>query len=150
MNDYEAEFWAGMRSLLAGRGEMEIPPPSFRHLEGRVIEYLPGVAIQCIFPVPVHYANPAGLVPGGMLTAMFDTCFSPLALLVTHRGCSSLNINTTFLRPVKADAGEVTVEARVRATTRSLLFLEGRVTNQEGRTAATATSTLLIQGGDRA
>jgi uncharacterized protein (TIGR00369 family) len=145
MSTYEEDFWEGVRALLAGRDGLELPPPVFQFLGGRVMEYLPGEAIQCVYPVPSHYANPSGLVPGGVLTAMLDNCFSPLALLVTHRACSSLNINTTFLRPVKADDGEITAEARVRAVTRSLLFLEGRLTNQEGRTAATATGTLLVQ-----
>jgi uncharacterized protein (TIGR00369 family) len=147
MGDFEQEIVATMQSLLAESTNPApaLPPPAFKRMQGRIVDYVEGELMICAFPALAEYANPAGLVQGGFIGAAIDNTFGPLSLLVTRRPCSTLNLNTTFVRPITAGDGDMTVEARVRALTRALVFLEAKVADQDGRTAVTATSTMLVR-----
>lgn len=149
MDEFEREIVATMHSLLAESTNPApaLPPPVFKHMRGRIVDYVEGETMICAFPALAEYANPAGLVQGGIIAAAIDNTFGPLSLLATRKPCSTLNLNTTFVRPIAAGDGEMTVEARVRAVTRALVFLEAKVADQDGRTAVTATSTMLVRGG---
>ncbi len=91
-----------------------------------------------------EFLNPLGTVQGGFLTAMLDDTVGPAATaaLPADQFTQTLEIKTSFLRPAKV--GPIFAEARVVHRGRDILFVEGFLTDAEGRTLATATATMRV------
>jgi acyl-coenzyme A thioesterase PaaI-like protein len=76
----------------------------------------------------------------------FDLTFGPLAYLVAKAPATSLDINTTFIRPIRASDGAVTIKSSVVNKSSSYLLLDARAFVVEDKLVATATSRLRILG----
>ena len=136
------ELMAGME----GSSTLSLPPPSFKEANAEIIEYIEGKSIVVKIPMYERYNNPVGVILGGYLPMFFDLTFGPLAYLVAKKPATSLDINTTFIRPVKASDGAVTVKSSVVNMSRSYLLLDARAFVSEDKLVATATSRLRILG----
>ena len=79
-----------------------------------------------------------------MPTAAIDNVMGCFAMITTKRPCATITMNLSYIRPVKVDDGDMTVEVKLLQQTRSLIFLSGKLSNGEGRTACTATATMVI------
>ena len=81
---------------------------------------------------------------GGFLTAMLDDTVGPAATAALPAGqfTQTLEIKTSFLRPARV--GPIFAEARVVHRGRDILFVEGFLSEGEGRILATATATMRI------
>jgi len=98
-----------------------------------------------VLALPVHarHVHAGGVVCGQTLMAAADTA---LVLAISHvlggfRPQTTVQLQTSFLRPVGKDVAEVGVEARILKRGRSLVFGEVTLRLPDGQVAAHATST---------
>ena len=129
-----------------GGSALTLPPPSFEEANAEIIEYTEGESIVVKIPLYEKYNNPVGIILGGYLPMFFDLTFGPLAYLVTNKPATSLDINTTFIRPIKSSDGEVTIKSSVVNMSKSYLLLDAQAFVSENSLVATATSRLRILG----
>jgi uncharacterized protein (TIGR00369 family) len=84
-----------------------------------------------------EFRNPAGLVQGGMLSAMLDDVTASLvdATLTTGQGVATLSLNVSFMRP--AHVGPIEAEASMMRRGKDICHVMGRL-QQDGKDVATA------------
>jgi uncharacterized protein (TIGR00369 family) len=102
--------------------------------------------IRIRFDAKQDFCNPAGFVQGGILSAMLDDTMGPAVFVMTggkfYTATISLTLN--FLAPAKP--GPITGEAQVVQLGRTVAFVEGKLTAEDGRLLATAsTSARLVE-----
>ena len=96
-----------------------------------------------------RFANPAGIVQGGFISALCDSAMGASAVTYASRGgtrkvhSANAEMKTSFLRPV--DSGSVlTCVATVLSGGERVVFCEATVEDGEGRLVAKASSTYVI------
>lgn len=137
-----------LRRILPGDPPLRVPPDIFTEFGVRVTAHTPGRSLACAFPAQARFANPAGFLQGGILVAAFDIAFGTLAFLEAGRACATITVESSFLRPLAADGREFQVRVRLTAKTRTVLFLDGRARGPNGKTIATAGTTMApVKGG---
>jgi uncharacterized protein (TIGR00369 family) len=107
----------------------------------------PGVGVAHVVIGPEHL-NPNGVVHGAVLFALVDTAMGKSTMSVIDepdRYCASIEVSLRFIRP--AVDGRVTATATVVKRGRSVVHLESRVVEDDGRLVATAAGTFAILGG---
>ncbi len=107
----------------------------------------PGVGLAQVVIGPEHL-NPNGVVHGAVLFALVDTAMGKSTMSVIDepdRYCASIEVSLRFIRP--AVDGRVTATATVVKRGRSVVHLESRVVEDDGRLVATAAGTFAILGG---
>lgn len=137
-----------LRALAPEAVRAQLPPAIFAEMGLRLAEYKEGRGLTCGFPAQARFANPWGLYQGGALMAAFDIAFGCLATLELHTACTTLSMESAFVRPLPADGAEFLVQVRLRAKTKSVLFMEGKARGAGGRTVATATTAVAPVKGD--
>ena len=124
------------------------PPPTVALFGWRLIAIdAEAGAMEVAFDGKPEFANPAGFVQGGILSAMMDDALGPcLVLHLKGRAFpSSIDLSTHFLRPVRF--GPITVKARVRQAGRSVAFLEAELFDSRGKLCATCHSSAALISG---
>jgi uncharacterized protein (TIGR00369 family) len=88
-----------------------------------------------------EFANPVGMVQGGMLSAMLDDVMSPAATLGLAAGeaVQTLEMKTSYFSPAKI--GTIIARGWVRRRGRDILFLEAQLEGEDGKLIATASAT---------
>jgi uncharacterized protein (TIGR00369 family) len=107
----------------------------------------PGVGLAHV-DICADHLNPNGVVHGAVLFALVDTAMGKSTMSVIEepgRYCASIEVSLRFIRP--AVAGRVTATATVVKRGRSVVHLESRVVEDDGRLIATAAGTFAILGG---
>ena len=99
--------------------------------------------VTLALPVHARHVHAGGVMCGQTLMAAADTA---LVLAISHqlggfRPQTTVQLQTSFLRPVGKDVAEVSVEARILKAGRSLVFGEVTLRLPDGQVAAQATST---------
>jgi uncharacterized protein (TIGR00369 family) len=91
-----------------------------------------------------EFTNPAGYIQGGYLTAMLDDAIGMLATMKTgnEKFPSTIDLHTTFVRPVRT--GAIEVVARLRNIGRAVIFADAELFDTRGKPAARAVATLAI------
>ncbi|HEY3797940.1 MAG TPA: PaaI family thioesterase [Caulobacteraceae bacterium] len=87
-----------------------------------------------------EFLNPAGTIQGGLLAAMLDDTMGP-AVVVASRGehyAPTISLNVSFLAPAKV--GPLYGEARVVQMGKTVVFMEGELTDADGVVVARATA----------
>lgn len=136
-----------LRRVLPEDPPLALPPAIFGELGVRFTAHAPGRTLTAAFPAQTRFANPAGFVQGGILMAAFDIVFGTLAFLEAQRACTTITTESSFLRPLVADGRDFQVRVRLKAKTRTVLFLDGRVRGPDGKTIATAATTMAQMRG---
>ena len=100
-------------------------------------------SVTLVLPVHPRHVHAGGVVCGQTLMAAADTA---LVLAISHRlggfrPHTTVQLQTSFLRPVGKEVAEVTVVARILKSGRSLVFGEVQLLLPDGQLAAHATST---------
>ena len=103
---------------------------------------------QTVLELPVggHLVHGGGVLCGQAMLAAADTAMV-LALTAAEgafRPMTTVQLQTSFLRGVKADAGTVAVVARVLKMGRNLVFGEIELRGPDGAVAAHATTTYAL------
>jgi len=95
------------------------------------------------FEASEKHHQPNGVVQGGVLTAIADAAMGMAGMTVQEIGWANttIELKINFIRPVIR--GLVKAEGKVVQAGKTVLFLEASVTNEEGKLAALATSSVL-------
>lgn len=129
---------------MEGGKMLTLPPESAKEMNAELIEYVEEESIKVKFPLYEKYNNPVGLILGGFLPVFFDLSFGPLSYLVAKKPATSLDLNTTFIRPITIKDKEIIIKASVINKSKSYLILDAQAFNSKNDLVATATSRMLI------
>ena len=116
-------------------------PPSSKLLGWHLLDARPGEGwVRIGFVGKPEFCNPAGFVQGGMLSAMLDDTMGPAVFVMTDGKLytATITLNVNFLAPAKP--GPIG-EASVTQLGKTIAFVEGRLTADDGTLLATATTT---------
>jgi uncharacterized protein (TIGR00369 family) len=119
--------------------------PWVGELELQLVEALPG-EVRLSLPVSPKHVHGGGVLCGQSMMAAADTAMI-LAIctrLGEFRPMTTVQLQTSFLRPVPADAGAARVVARVLRMGRKIIFGEIHITDAQGELAAHATTTYAL------
>ncbi|GAA2235699.1 PaaI family thioesterase [Herbiconiux moechotypicola] len=134
------------RDYLEGLVDGSIPRPPMGALMGmRLTAVGDGTATFVCTPDESHY-NTIGIVHGGLVCTLLDSAVgcAVQSTLPAGVGYTSIELKVSYLRPLHHDSGEITCVGTVVKPGRRVAFAEGVVTDAQGKTIATATSSLLV------
>ena len=117
------------------------PPPSSKLLGWHLLDARPEQGwIRIGFDGRREFCNPAGFIQGGILGAMLDDTMGPAVFVMTEGRLYTATITMTvnFLAPAKV--GRIVGEATVTQLGKTVAFVEGRLTGDDGTLLATATT----------
>jgi len=116
-----------------------------RELELRLIDASPG-EVRLALPVHPRHVHAGNVMSGQTLMAAADTAMvlAVTSKLGAFKPMTTVQLQTTFLRPVAADAGEAIVVARVLRLGKTLAFGDIEITTGDGVLAAHATTTYAL------
>ena len=116
-----------------------------RMLELRLIEARAGEVVLAL-PVTPRHVHAGNVMSGQTLMAAADTAMvlAVMSKLGGFRPMTTVQLQTTFMRPVAADAGEAIVTARVLRLGKSLAFGEIHITSGDAVLAAHTTTTYAL------
>ena len=100
--------------------------------------------IKVGFEGTADFLNPAGRVQGGILTAMLDDTMGP-AVLIKSGGAlypSTIDMNVSFLSAAKP--GPLVCEGEVLRLGKTVGFVEGRLTDEDGRLLVRANASVML------
>ncbi|GAA0598593.1 hypothetical protein GCM10009001_13480 [Virgibacillus siamensis] len=119
------------------------PPPCDTTMQTRVHEAMDGVAYGT-WTVDSKYMNGIGVAMGGFLAAAADImmAYAISSRLTDRQGFASIDLDTTFHRPVFE--GEVEITSKVERLGRTLAYVVTEL-EQNGKKAATCVSSILIK-----
>lgn len=94
--------------------------------------------------------NPMGTVHGGVVTMLLDTAMGGAVQSILEPGASftTVELKTSFVRPVTVDSGPLRVEGQVMHSGRRSALAEAKLVDAEGRLFAYATSTCMLFRAD--
>jgi uncharacterized protein (TIGR00369 family) len=116
-------------------------PPSSKLLGWHLMDARPKDGwVRIGFEGKQEFCNPAGLVQGGILSAMLDDTMGPAVFVMTEGKLYTATISMTvnFLAPARP--GPIIGEADVTQLGRTIAFVQGRLTAEDGTVLATATT----------
>lgn len=90
--------------------------------------------------------NPMGSVHGGVVTMLLDTAMGCSVQSTLEPGAryTTVELKTSFVRPVTVDAGPLRVEGQVMHAGRRSALAEAKLVDAEGRLFAYGTSTCML------
>jgi uncharacterized protein (TIGR00369 family) len=100
--------------------------------------------IRAGFNGKVEFCAAGGFVQGGLLSAMLDATMSAAVFAMTHGKMypPTISMTVNFLAPARP--GPITGEARVTQLGKSIAFVEGRLTADDGKLLATASTSVRL------
>jgi uncharacterized protein (TIGR00369 family) len=131
-----------LQAILDGR----LPPPPMAALVGSdLVSVGEGEAVFRCTPDESTY-NPLGIVHGGLLCTLLDTAAGCAVhtLLPAGAGYASIEIKVSFLKPLRANAGEIEVHGQALKVGRRVAFAQAHAREQNGELAGHATTSLAI------
>jgi uncharacterized protein (TIGR00369 family) len=119
--------------------------PWVRQLDLRVVEAASG-SVTLALPVTPRHVHSGGVLCGQTLMAACDTAMvlAVMTKLGGFKPMTTVQLQTSFLRPVPGDAGSVRVIADVLRLGKSLVFGEIAVLLDDDALAAHATTTYAL------
>lgn len=131
-------FWDGVH------GRAPIPPAAQTLGFAFISHDKESATTRVEFTAPHEFTNPAGNVLGAFLAAMLYDTVGPalLATLEPDRFQSTLDMNTSFLRPVRP--GRIIGTGRVLHRRDDIAYLDAVLTAEDGSVIASATATARV------
>ena len=116
-----------------------------KRLNLRVTAVRPG-EVDIAMPVAAELVHGGGVMCGQAIMAAVDTAMvlAMIADLGEFRPMTTVQLQTSFLRPVPGGAAEVAITARILRRGKSLAFGEISVTTADGKLVAQATTTYAL------
>ena len=116
-------------------------PPVAKLLGWRVLDARPAEGwLMLGFDGRADFCNPAGFIQGGILTAMLDDTMGPAVLVMTEGRSYTTTVSLTVNFLASAKPGPITSEAKVTQLGKTIAFVEGKLTAEDGTLLATATA----------
>ena len=102
--------------------------------------------VRLALPISSPHVHGGGVLCGQTMMAAADTAMvlAVMSKLGGFRPMTTVQLQTSFLRPIAGDAGEATLVARVLRLGKTLAFGEIQISDPEGRLAAHATTTYAL------
>ena len=128
-----------------------IPAPPVDELIGlRGTYVMPGRVTFEYHPREEHYSS-LGAVHGGIVTAVLDTamCAALQSVLDADVGLATVELRTSFVRPVTLDTEVFRVEGAVVHSGSRLATAEAKLVDRAGTLYANASSTALVLSHER-
>jgi uncharacterized protein (TIGR00369 family) len=132
--------------LVAGLADGSVRPPSMAEtLPFTLLPPEQGKVGLLATPEP-RFCNLTDTVHGGWTMTMLDTVMALAAQTTLSAGetCPTHETTAKFVRPIFADSGVMRAVGRVVSRGRSVITLEGRIEDAQGRLHAHGTSTCLV------
>jgi acyl-coenzyme A thioesterase PaaI-like protein len=129
--------------------EFQLPPPSQIELGLEYLEINPGKKMIAKLPFQDRFTNPIYTFQGGILIAGMDDVFGPLSYVTAERPCTTLSLNSTFLKAFTKKMNHVIIEAIVLQKTKSFIFMRADVKSPEGELLAHGESHVAILRDDQ-
>jgi uncharacterized protein (TIGR00369 family) len=127
------------------------PPPSAKLLGWHLLDARPADGwLKVGFDGKAEFLNPAGFVQGGILSAMLDDTMGPAVMVMTEGKFYTTTISLTVNFMAAAKPGPITAEAKVIQIGKTIAFMEGKLTAEDGTLLATATTTARLLEAARA
>ena len=127
------------------------PPASAKLLGWQLLDARPSDGwLKVGFDGKKEFCNPAGFVQGGLLTAMLDDTMGPAAFIMTDGKFYTTTISLTVNFLASAKPGPIIAEAKVIQLGKTIAFMEGKLTAEDGTLIATATTTARLLEAARA
>jgi uncharacterized protein (TIGR00369 family) len=139
----ETQSFADLEMLRAALGH--VFADWVRDLDLRVLEARAGEVVL-VLPITRRHVHEGGVVCGQTLMAAADTAMV-LAIMTKLGGfkpMTTVQLQTSFLRPIAGSSGAARVVARVLRMGKSLVFGEVQVINADDELAAHATTTYAL------
>lgn len=124
----------------------QLPPPPVADLVGFAPTFVsPGLVVFAYEPREEHY-NALGTVHGGIVTTILDTAMSCAvhSELDTGVAYATVELKTSFVRPVTLAAGPLRAEGRVVHHGSRIATAEAKLVDGVGTLYATSSSTSMI------
>jgi len=124
----------------------QLPPPPVADLVGFAPTFVsPGLVVFAFEPREEHY-NALGTVHGGIVTTILDTAMSCAVHSELERGVAyaTVELKTSFVRPVTLGAGSLRAEGRVVHQGGRIATAEAKLLDEAGTLYATSSSTSMI------
>ena len=124
----------------------QLPPPPVADLIGFAPTFVsPGLVVFAYEPREEHY-NALGAVHGGIITTILDTAMSCAVHSELEVGVAyaTVELKTSFVRPVTLAAGAFRAEGRVVHSGSRIATAEAKLLDESGTLYATATSTCMV------
>lgn len=101
---------------------------------------------QLLMPVSPQLVHAGGVLCGQALMAAADTAMvlATSAALGEFRPMTTVQLQTSFMRPIPGETKEVHITCRILRKGKSLVFGEIEMTTPDGRLAAHATTTYAL------
>lgn len=119
--------------------------PWVAELELQLLQAQPGEVVLAL-PVAPKHVHGGGVLCGQSMMAAADTAM--ILAICTHLGgfkpMTTVQLQTSFLRPIPGDDGAARVVARVLRMGRKLVFGEIEILDARGQLAAHATTTYAL------
>jgi uncharacterized protein (TIGR00369 family) len=126
-------------------------PPAAKLLGWHLLDARPEEGwLKVGFDGKKDFCNPAGFIQGGILSAMLDDTMGPAVLIMTEGKLYTTTISLTVNFMASAKPGPITAEARVIQLGKTIAFVEGKLTAEDGTLLATATTTARLLEAARA
>lgn len=122
------------------------PPPCDQTIDITILHVENGTA-KCLWKISRSLLNGNGVVMGGFTASAADIAmaYALMTLLEENQTISSINLNTTFHRPITA--GEAVVHATVKKFGKKTAYVEA-VVEQLAKRAADVNSSIMILPND--
>lgn len=127
------------------RALSEVFAPWVQELNLQLVEAKSG-EVTLLLPVAPRHVHAGGVLCGQTLMAACDSAMvlAVVSRLGAFRPMTTVQLQTSFLRPVPGDAGSVRVLARVLRLGKTLVFGEVQVFDAKAALAAHATTTYAL------
>ncbi len=121
------------------------PPPVAATMDFTITSVQPGLVLFELTPAEFHY-NPIGSVHGGVAATLCDSACGCAVQSMLPAGAYyvSQDISVKFLRPVLASTGRLSCEGTVVHLGARTALAQARLTDEDGKLRAHATSSCLI------
>jgi len=132
--------------LLHRIASRQLPPPPVADLVGFTPTFVtPGYVVFAYEPREEHY-NALGTVHGGIVTTILDTAMSCAVHSELEAGVvyATVELKTSFVRPVRLAAGPLRAEGRVVHNGSRIATAEAKLLDADGTLYATSSSTSMI------
>jgi uncharacterized protein (TIGR00369 family) len=127
------------------RAMVEVFSPYVRLLDLRLLEARPGEVVLELPVVPLH-VHGGGVLCGQSMMAAADSAMvlAVMSRLGGFRPMTTVQLQTSFLKPIAGNAGAAKVIATVLRMGKNLVFGEVRLLTPSGDLAAHATTTYAL------
>lgn len=124
MSATHEEVNEALRVIWGAEAGPDFPPPIHQRLGFRWTEYEPKRQLHGTAVFAPDTAGPYATVENGAALAAVESAGLALACLLAHKRCITLTLESTFLRQLNVDGGLVTIETQIRATRKSVVYIE--------------------------